>query len=105
MAGIKAEKWIEKIESKFSLTEKKWYRVKLKGDAYFSHVITEAIKTLSEENRRLTFGNYAGLIWHLNMDLEQKKAFELAARDYIIEIEPLDNKPEEKLKARPLVYK
>lgn len=104
MRKIKTDKLIGKIEDKFKLTEKKWYRVELQGEAYFSHVITEAIKTLSKENRNLVAGMESELIWYLNMDLEQKKAFELAARDYLIDIGPLYEE-QETPKTRQLVYK
>lgn len=104
MRKIKTDKLIGKIEDKFKLTEKKWYRVSLQGEAYFSHVITEAIKTLSKENRNLVAGLESELIWYLNMDLEQKKAFELAARDYLIDIGPLYEE-QETPKTRQLVYK
>lgn len=86
MKKFKTDKLIGRIEDRFKLTEKKWYRVSLQGEAYFSHVITEALKTLNKDNRRFIAGTETELIWYLNMDLEQKKAFELAARDYILDI-------------------
>lgn len=92
-----------KIDEK--LKEKKNYYMITKQDILFSVGAMAAIGTLSRDNRGIVDTGEGGdmsvcrtLRWFLRMDIEQKAAIELAARDNIIELFPI-----EKTEVKPVI--